>query len=159
MLRRILLITAMVLAAGGVALASPAAAQNYGGCTATVSDTTPAPGQVVTVSGTGAAMSGDVTASIGSTEVGSGTADTAGEFSFSATIPASASGTQTLSVDCGGGSVDSVTLTVAAATTGSGNLPATGSNSLPLATVGLAALAIGGVVLVGARMRSRSVSL
>ena len=38
-------------------------------------------------------------------------------------------------------------------------LPATGSDSFPLAGVGIAALAIGGLVLVGARLRSKSASI
>lgn len=158
MLRRTLLIAAMVLAAGGVVLASPAGAQNYGGCTATVSDTTPTPGQVVTVSGTGAAMSGTVTASLDSAEIGTGTADEAGEFSFSATIPTTATGEETLSVSCGGGSVDDLTLTVGAAT-GSPNLPATGSSSsIPLAQLAVGALAIGGISLLVANRRRASAS-
>lgn len=157
MFRRMLLIAALVLAAGGVVAVSPAGAQNYGGCTATVSDTTPTPGQVVTVSGTGAANGGTVTASLDDATVGTGTADSAGEFSFSATIPTTASGSKTLDVDCGA-TVDSVTITVGAAT-GSGGLPETGSDSLPLTVLALGALAIGGVVLAGARMRSKSASL
>ena len=155
MFRRMLLIAALVLAAGGVAAASPAGAQNYGGCMATVSDTTPTPGQTITVSGTGAAKSGAVTASLDSAVIGSGTADTAGEFSFSATIPTTASGAEELTVNCGGGSVDVLTFTVAAAVTGSGNLPATGSSStLPLVGAALAAVAIGGGVLALARRRA-----
>ena len=155
MFRRMLLIAALVLAAGGVAVASPAGAQNYGGCTATVSDTTPTPGQVVTISGTGAALSGAVTASLDGAEIGAGTADTAGEFSFSATIPTTATGSETLSVDCGGGSVDSAVLTVTATVGGSDTLPATGSSSpLPLAGAAVAALAIGGGAIVIARRRA-----
>jgi LPXTG-motif cell wall-anchored protein len=159
MFRRMLLIAALVLAAGGAAFASPAGAQNYGGCTASVSDDTPTPGQVITVSGTGAALSGTVTASLDDAEIGTGTADAAGEFSFSATIPTSASGSEELTVDCGGGSVDAITLTVGTAG-GSGSLPATGSNSsLPLAQAAVAALALGGIALVASRRRAAKTSL
>jgi hypothetical protein len=152
MIRRILLIGAMVAAAGSAALAPTAGAQNYGGCNATVSDTTPNPGQSVTVSGSGADAGATVAASIGSDPVGSGTADADGEFSFSVTIPSSASGAITLSVDCAGGDgVDSVSLSV-----GSGTLPATGSNdTLPMTGIALGSLAVGGIALGAARLRSR----
>lgn len=155
MFRRILLIASLVVAAGSVALAPPASAQDYGGCNATVSDTTPAPGQTVTVSGSGADADGTVSASISGTQVGSGTADGNGEFSFSATIPQSASGTVTLSVSCGtGAGVDSVSLGVG----GSGELPATGSSStFPMTRLAFASLAIGGVVLAASRLRSKAV--
>lgn len=157
MFRRILLIASLVVAAGSVALAPPASAQDYGGCNATVSDTTPAPGQTVTVSGSGADADGTVSASISGTQVGSGTADSDGEFSFSVTIPQSVSGTVTLSVSCGAGAgVDSVTLTAGSAT-GSGNLPRTGSDALPMAGLAFAALAIGGLVLAASRLRSKAV--
>lgn len=159
MFRRMLLIAALVLAAGGASFASPAGAQNYGGCTATVSDTTPAPGQVVTVSGTGAGLSATVTASLDDATIGTGTADEAGEFSFSATIPATASGAETLEVDCGGGSVDSVELTVGSGT-GAPTLPATGSSSTaPLAELAVGSLALGGIALAVSRRRAAQASL
>jgi large repetitive protein len=156
MIRRILLIGALVAAAGSVALAPTAGAQNYGGCNATVSDTTPNPGQTVTVSGSGADADATVTASISGTEVGSGTADADGEFSFSVTVPATASGTVTLSVSGGANDgFDSVTLTV-----GSALLPATGSNdTLPMTRIALGALAIGGLVLAASRFRALKTSL
>lgn len=155
MFRRILVIGAAVLAAGSVALA-PASAQDgggYGGCNVTVSDTTVQPGQSVTVTGSGAAADGAVTASIDGAEVGSGTADAAGDFSFAAAIPASASGNETLSVSCGATrGTDTIVLAV-----GSESLPATGSSSsLPMAQVAVAALALGAVALGAARLRSRS---
>lgn len=156
MLRRILVLSAAVLAVGGVALA-PAGAQdgggNYGGCNATVSDTTVQPGQTVTVTGSGAAVGGDVSASIDGTEVGSGTADAEGNFTFSATIPAGASGNVTLSVSCGPNrGVDTVVLGVGADT-----LPETGSNSsFPMAQAGLAAVALGGALLGASRFRARA---
>jgi LPXTG-motif cell wall-anchored protein len=154
MVRRILLIAAAVLAVGSVSLSSAGAGGNYGGCSATVSDTTPEPGQSVTVSGSGAVDGGAVSATLDGAEVGTGTADAAGDFTFTATIPSSASGSETLEVSCGANrGTFPLTLTVVA---GSGLLPATGSDSLPLAWIGLAALAAGGVVLGGARLRARS---
>lgn len=158
MFRRILLIAALVLAAGGAVHIAPAGAQNYGGCNATVSDTTPSAGQSVTVSGTGAEPDGTVTASLDGAQIGSGTASSAGAFSFSATVPSSASGSETLSVSCvdsGTSSVLSLTLTVGAA---AGEIARTGANStLPMTELALASLVVGGLVLGAARMRRRAV--
>ena len=156
MFRRFLLIAALVLAAGSAAVAAPAGAQNYGGCSAAVSDTTPTAGQTVTVTGTGADAAGTVTAALGSTVIGSGTADADGAFSFSATVPTSATGSQTVSVDCGAGAaVAGVTLTVVAAA--GGTIPRTGSSStLPMTAVALVSLALGGLALTAARKRSNA---
>jgi hypothetical protein len=178
--RRILLITAMVLAAGSFALAPSASAQDYGGCQATVSDDTPDPGQVITVTGSGAANDGPVSASLDGTEVGSGTATGTGTFSFSATIPASASGTETLSINCfDGGQVLGITLTVnqpaptttttagptttvaptttTTAAVAAAGLPRTGSSStLPMTTVALALVVLGSGVLATLRLRARA---
>jgi LPXTG-motif cell wall-anchored protein len=155
MLRRILLIAAAILAIGVVSSAPAGAGGNYGGCSATVSDTTPEPGQTVTVTGSGAADGGTVSASVDGTEVGTGTADAAGDFTFEATIPADADGEVTLDVSCGANrGTFPVVLTVAA---GAPTLPATGSSdTLPLTAIALGALAVGGVVLGGARLRARS---
>lgn len=153
MFRRILITGAAVLAAGTVAIA-PAAAQdgggNYGGCSATVSDSNVQPGQSVTVSGSGAAVDGAVSASLDGTVVGTGTADAQGDFSFSVTIPASASGNETLTVSCGANrGTDALVLGV-----GSDLLPATGTSStFPMAQTGVAALALGAAALGAARVR------
>ncbi|MSO88319.1 MAG: LPXTG cell wall anchor domain-containing protein [Acidimicrobiia bacterium] len=162
MIRRLLLALAFLVAAVGVAAASPTGAatqQSYAGCVATISSETPTAGEVVTVEGTGATASGTVTASLDGKSIGYGTATDAGAFSFSATIPATANGDQTVDVDCGDAVVVVLDITVGAATPGSPTLPATGSDSLPLAGMGLAALAIGIVVLIGARLRSKSASI
>lgn len=157
MFRRIVLVSAAVIAAGGLSLA-PAGAQdggggNYGGCNATVSDTTPTAGQTVKVSGSGAAVSGDVSASIADKEIGSGKADDKGNFSFDATIPATASGDQSITVDCGPNRAAAVlSVTVG----GSGALPATGSDSIPLAGVAIFALALGAGFVGLARYRSHT---
>jgi LPXTG-motif cell wall-anchored protein len=154
MVRRILLIGVALLAVGSVSLSSAGAGGNYGGCSATVSDTTPAPGQSVTVTGSGAADGGAVSATIDGAEIGTGTADAFGDFSFTAVIPSTASGSETLEVSCGANrGTFPLTLTIAV---GGTTLPATGSDSLPLAWIGLAAVAAGGVVLGGARLRARS---
>lgn len=153
MFRRILITGAAVLAAGSMAIA-PAAAQdggsNYSGCNATVSDSNVQPGQTLTVSGSGAAVDGAVSASLDGATVGTGTADADGDFSFSITIPASASGNETLTVSCGTNrGTDAIVLGV-----GSDLLPATGSSStFPMAQTGIAALAIGAAALGAARVR------
>ena len=155
MLRRILLTAALAMSIAGVLLVpSPAGAQSYGGCAATVSDTTPTAGQTVTVTGSGAANNGPVSASVSGTTVGSGTATSTGTFSFSATIPTSASGTVTLSVSCGGAEVDALTLTVAA-----GSIARTGASStLPLTLAAFGALGVGAAVLTIARRRMQEAS-
>jgi LPXTG-motif cell wall-anchored protein len=154
MVRRILLIAAAVLAVGSISLSSAGAGGNYGGCSATVSDTSPEPGQEITVEGSGAADGGTVSATLDGTEVGTGTADAQGDFTFTATIPSTATGSETLAVSCGPNrGTFPITLTVVA---GSGTLPATGSDSLPLAWIGLGVLAAGATVMGGARLRART---
>ncbi len=150
MLRRILLTGALVFSTGSAVLATSAGAQSYGGCAATVSDTTPGAGDTVTVEGSGAADNGPVTASVDGTEVGSGTASSTGTFSFDATIPDSASGSVTLTVSCGGTSVEALTITVGAP------LARTGSSStLPLTLAALGAIGVGGAALAASRRRAR----
>ena len=164
MIRRLILVSACLLATTGVALSSPAGAQSYAGCVATISTTTPTAGQTVTIKGTGAQASTAITASIaknsdiGDSVIGTSTSDAAGAFSISAIIPKTASGASTVYVGCGGTDVATIGITVGAAPAAP-TLPATGSDSFPLAGVGIAALAIGSLVLVGARLRSKSASI
>jgi hypothetical protein len=150
--------TVLVAGAGFFALAAPAGAQTYGGCHAAASSTTVSPGQTITVSGTGAVADATVVASIGDAVVGSGQSDSTGNFSFSATIPAGLSGTQTLSVNCGeAAGVDAITLTVGATTTTTAPLPVTGSShTIPLTKLAVGLVAVGGIAVVVARRRSRS---
>jgi LPXTG-motif cell wall-anchored protein len=160
MIRRVLVIASLA-AATVFAFAGTAQAQTYGGCTATASKTTVAPGDVVTISGTGATANGTVTASVNGTAVGSGTASASGTFSFSATIPANVSGTISVSVNCGGSAgVLGLTLTVsgtAAATTTTSGLARTGtSDTFPFAAVGIALVGVGGLVLLFSRRRRHS---
>ena len=165
MVRRILLIVALV-SATGIALSAPAGAQNYGGCQPQLSPTSAAPGQTITVSGTGAPATSGVTASIDGSQIGSGTSDGSGNFSFSATVPATASGNETVTVSCGtngtGTAVLGVTQANASTTTTSvaaSDLPRTGaSDTGPLTAAGVAALALGSAALVVARRRSRATS-
>ena len=156
MIRRVLVIASLV-GATFFAFAGTAQAQDYGGCTATASKTTVAPGDTVTISGSGATANGTVTASVNGTSVGSGTASASGTFSFTATIPANVSGTISVSVNCGGSAgVEGLTLTVSgtAATTSTSGLARTGSSdTFPAAAVGIALVGAGGLALIFARRR------
>jgi LPXTG-motif cell wall-anchored protein len=155
MLRRILLAAAAVVTAGAVSMAPAGAGGNYGGCNATVSDTTPSAGQVVTVTGSGAADGGAVSASFGDVEIGTGTADAQGNFSFEATIPSDASGEGGITVSCGAGRGEFPITVEVAGTTGS--LPRTGSESTtPMVAIGLGAVAAGAVLVGAARKRART---
>ncbi len=156
-----LLAAVLLTAAGWVALAGPAGAQAYGGCQATASSTNVSPGQTITVSGSGAQNNGTVVATIGGTQVGSGTADANGNFNFSASIPQSASGTVAMSVDCGGGAVASITLTVAVpattTTTTTATLSRTGAaHTASLTAVAVVMLAAGGLALLLSRRRVKA---
>ncbi len=166
MLKRLIALGGMAV----LAMAVPAAAQQYppGVNSLTCSDTTPTPGQTITIEGRTFAAGGTVTVTFGSAPVtlGSPTADEAGAFALQATIPAdtplgahtiTATGpapngqTLTLSLVCrvvpaeGGGAA------------AAGNLPRTGSDtSIPLAKIGLGLLALGGVVYAIASKRRKA---
>jgi LPXTG-motif cell wall-anchored protein len=157
MIRRILVLGAVACAMLAVGLAAPASAQTYQGCVATLSDTTPSPGQTITVSGTGAKAGAHVSASIGGVTIGTGTAAADGSFSFNAVVPSDASGTVTVTVDCNADNpnsvVEAITITVGATTTAP--LPVTGSSStLPLTKLAVVLLSAGALMLVVSRRRS-----
>jgi LPXTG-motif cell wall-anchored protein len=131
-------------------------AQNYAGCQAVLSDTTPSPGQTITFSGTGAGPFESVTAKLLGSVIGSGQADANGAFEFSATIPADlAPGTYTVSVSCGPtGGVIGVTIVVGAVAPAP-PLPTTGSDdTLPLLRLGIALIAGGAIILAAVRRRT-----
>lgn len=159
MFRKILVIGAVVLAAGGAALAAPAGAQEYGGCNLTASDITPTAGQTVTVSGTGADAGAALTASIDGTAIGTGTASATGDYSFSATIPAGAApGAYTVTINCGAADSGIAVLDITVVA-GSTTLPRTGTDgALPMTAVALASLALGGVALAAAKVRRSTAS-
>ena len=167
MVKRLLIVGVVVL----TALAAPAAAQQYPPAvnSLTVSDTTPTPGQTISIEGRTFAAGSTATVVLTSDPVtlGSPTADAAGVIALNATIPADTTlGSHTLTAT--GPAPDgttlslSLTLDVVAADgsgTGSGSLPDTGSNSsIPLAQVGLGLAAFGGVVVALAGRRRRSLS-
>lgn len=162
----------LVAAAAGalvaLALAAPAGAQQYPPAqnSLTISDTTPTPGQTVSI--TAQTYTGSVTITMNSEPVvlGSATADSSGVANLSATIPANAAlGTHTLVATGTGADGAPLTLTlsftvVAADGSGSGaagGLPRTGDDSsLPLARVGLGLAAAGGVITAVAAKRRKA---
>jgi len=171
------------IALGGllvVAAAAPAAAQQYPPDTniMTVSATCPTPGETLAISAQTFAPGADVTVSLASTPavLGTTTANGDGVATFEVTIPADAApGTHTLTATgppAGGGDVEltaaldlNSAITVcshdsaaspASNDTPSGTLPRTGDDSsVPLAQIGLALAAAGGVLMAFASRRRK----
>jgi LPXTG-motif cell wall-anchored protein len=167
------LIAAVALAI--VAMAAPAGAQQYPPAvnSLTISDTTPTPGQTVTIEGRTFATGSTATVTLFSEPVGLGSAiaDAAGVFALQATIPADTPlGHHTITAQ--GTAPDgsplslSVSLTVVPAQAGAGagngngngnGLPRTGNDSsIPLAKLGLGMLAIGGIATAIAAKRRKA---
>src|SRR5262245_21192435 len=159
-----------LIALGGLAvlaMAAPAAAQQYPPAvnSLTCSDTTPTPGQTITFEGRTFAPDSTVTVTLDSAPLGSATANADGVIALQATIPADTSlgdhtfvatrpapngHTLTLSLVC------RVVPAESAGTTG-GPLPNTGSNNtLPLVQIGLGLLAVGGVIYAIASRRRKA---
>jgi len=149
MLRRTAMALTTLLAV--FALAATAQAQSYQTGSIGGSDTTPDPGQTITVSGTGCAPGDTVNLFLDGQPAGSTTADANGNFSLPLTIPSNeTAGTHTVTATCGA-VVLSFEITVNAA---GGNLSRTGTSStLPLSGIALALLAAGGLLLLFARRR------
>jgi len=161
-----------LIALGGLAvlaMAAPAAAQQYPPAvnSLTCSDTTPTPGQTITIEGRTFAPGSTATVTLDSVALGSATANADGVIALQATIPADtplgahtfvATGqapngqTLTLSLVC-----QVVPAESAGAGTTGGPLPNTGSNStLPLVQIGLGLLALGGVIYAVASRRRKA---
>jgi LPXTG-motif cell wall-anchored protein len=170
MVRRVIVATALAV----VLLAAPAAAQQYPPAvnSLTVSDTTPTPGQNVDIQARTCAPGATVTISLGSAPVVLGTpvADAAGIATLQATIPADTTlGPHTVTAVCEAPDGSELTLSaqinvVSAAGGGtgggSGALPRTGDDSsIPLAKLGLALAAIGGVVTAVAAKRRKAAAM
>jgi LPXTG-motif cell wall-anchored protein len=166
----------VVLAVAFVALmAAPAMAQQYPPSEnlITVSDTSPCPGQDVTVTAQTFAPGGAVTVKLGDTVVGTPTADADGKVSLGVTIPAGQALAPVQVSATGPGTDDTPQLTVNAAveivacneappptTPGGGgggsDLPKTGSDStMTLVRVGVALAAAGGLLLAVSTKRRR----
>jgi hypothetical protein len=156
MMKRICLAGALVVLALAT-LAAPAGAQYGPTPTVTVNDTTPEPGQTITVTGQGCPANEVVQLLFDGTVIGSTTADANGNWSAQVTIPASATpGTHTLTSRCGA-IVLNVTLTVPAAAAAP-TLTRTGSDSLPLARMGIALVTVGALALYASRTRRRQLA-
>jgi 5'-nucleotidase len=160
-------------ALGVVALAAPAAAQQYPPAinSLTVSDTTPTPGQTITIEARTCEPGSTVTFSLSSVTLASAIADGAGVATVQATIPTDTPlGAHTITATCPAPDGSTLTLSLAitvvpaagAATgggSGTGALPNTGQDSsLPLARIGLGLAAIGGVLTAVAAKRRKSVA-
>jgi LPXTG-motif cell wall-anchored protein len=167
MVRRLIAVASMAV----VAMAAPAAAQQYPPAVNSLacSDTTPTPGQTISVEAMTFAGGAEVTFRLAPDDVviATATADAGGVVTTSATIPANTSlGEHTLTASGGApdGSKLSLTcaLTVVAADGAdddepSGALPRTGDDSsIPLAKLGLALAAIGGVITAVAAKRRKA---
>jgi titin len=169
------LIAAAALAV--VAFAAPAGAQQYPPAVnfLTVSDTTPTPGQTITITGQTFAAGSSVTVTLFSDPVvlASSTADASGRIALQATIPTDTPlGAHTLTAD--GTAPDGTPLSLSASITvvpadgtgaggsgsGSSNLPTTGDDSsMPLAKLGLALAAVGGLITAIAAKRRKAATV
>ena len=137
----------IVMTIAGTASAQQAGYPSAAGATISGSLT---PGGLVTINGTGVA--GDaVLVLVDSTTVASGTVGADGTFSMTATISANlAPGSHVLAVQVAGVTVASTAFTVAGETAAPA-LPVTGGNSLPLLSLSLGFIAVGGLVLIARR--------
>lgn len=150
MLRRTAMALTTLLAV--FALAATAQAQSYQTGSIGGNDTTPDPGQTITVSGTGCGPGEQVNFFLDGQPAGGTTADQNGNFSGPLTIPSNeAPGTHTITATCGA-QVLSFEITVNPVSTG--NLSRTGASStLPLSGIALGLLTAGGLLLLFARRR------
>ena len=164
--KTLLLAAALLFTTVGVAHAQDAYPPD-GGAAITVSDTTPAPGQTITIVARGFQPGTDVTFTLYSQPVnlGTATADAAGNATLQATIPANiAPGTHT--IEATGIGADGLPRTVTLQITvvapgggaGAGDLPRTGSDSaIPMSQIAVGAIALGGLmVLVAGKRRNRT---
>jgi hypothetical protein len=118
-----------------------------------VSSGTVAAGGAVSVSGTGCAAGGTVTFTIGSTSVGTTTADGTGAFSGTVTVPSGSTGTVTITSTCNDPTGAPLVLT--ATVTVTGGLPFTGSSStVPGVALAVVLLCVGSAFIVAMRRRS-----
>jgi LPXTG-motif cell wall-anchored protein len=146
----------MVVTIGGVGLAGDVGAQTYPPAAITAVPSVLTVGQPFTITGVNFPANATVTNVFNSQPVGLGSAvaNAAGSFTLNATTPAVPLGTHTI-VATGGGAEATTTVQVVATQAGAGGgaqgaapLPRTGTSStIPLARIGIALLAAGGLVL------------
>jgi LPXTG-motif cell wall-anchored protein len=159
MIKKVLGLAALMM----LVLTPAALAQDYppagGGVTA--SDTTPAPGQTITVTASGFQPASTVTFDLFSAPVRLGTAvaDANGTATLTATIPAGTPAGQhhiQASGTGANGQPRTVSIAITVPGTARDTVPRTGSNSnLPMAEIGIGALAVGGLLVLMARRRSK----
>lgn len=153
------LFAAMLLLSGGASAAPtypPPTSSAPGGIQ--VSDTTPQPGETITVSGQGCQANTPLTVFFDSTQIGSGTTDANGSFSISVTIPSDASpGHHTISVtgaNCPGSNVLGIEVVApSSASGGGGTLAGTGVAVVGIGALGVVLLAGGAMMLMAGRRR------
>jgi LPXTG-motif cell wall-anchored protein len=138
-----------------VALAGPASASYEPTGTVSVSNPAPAPGGALTVTGSGYAPLSQVTITIGAAQTVLSTVMTTadGSFSTSVTIPATLTGTQTLTAT-GLNPVGSTRVLAATLNVGGTPLPATGSDTTVLLVAGAVVVAVGAGLVVTSRRRT-----
>lgn len=158
MIRRVLAIAAMLL----VVSATAAHAQyipDVPGFIITPSTTTA--GSRVSFDGQGCPPSSTVTFTLNGQVIGQGQAAGDGTFTIPGTVPSTlADGQYTVVATCGSVTMSNI-LTIVSGSSSvipgtpgtSGTLPQTGSNSLVIARVALALLAVGGLIVLGTRRR------
>jgi hypothetical protein len=159
MVRRLL--TALGLALTALVLLAPAASAQYNDDGSIVTDDpNPDVGDSITITGTACGEPNvDVTVSItqnGQTVViGQATTGPDGSYTLTAAIPSTfTNGTAVISDTCGA----TLTITIGGVTT-TASLARTGSNSGTLGRVALALVAVGGMLVLGARKRSARVTV
>lgn len=157
----------VALAAFGLALlgvaATASAAPYTNQLTVGVSNSSPSPGQTITVSGSGATPNGHVSFAFLGAEIGGATANASGAYSGSATIPSTACGTHSLVATDAAGNTASTTLTLPACvpaggtSAGGGGLSTTGVAVASIGGVGVVLLLGGGLMLLLGRRRRATV--
>jgi LPXTG-motif cell wall-anchored protein len=151
-------LTALALAAAFAVFVGPAAlAQEYppSGENLTVSDSRVVRGQSITISGGGAEPGATVEILIAGQVVATTTADEDGNFSATFTIPAGLEvGTYTITAVSNGVVLSTLEVVVTGSgSTTSGDLPFTGSSTLPGIGIGIGLIALGSSLLLLSRRR------
>jgi len=143
----------------GVVSLSAGATQAYTPSEETLIPDTPtvAPGGTVVFDANGFRPGSTVTFTVNGSNIGTAVADAFGVASISWVVPAGqASGRVTASAVGVGPDGEPAVVTATVTVTGSGGLPATGSDSFGLVQVAMVLLAVGAVGVVGVRRRSHS---
>jgi LPXTG-motif cell wall-anchored protein len=165
----LLALTTMLL--GALALVSPPAqaqeacdieAAYQGTATFGTNLTVVSAGGEIIFEGTGWPPNVTLQLSVNGQQVGSVTTDAQGSWSFTYTVPANASGTQTAEVSCGSFVLStqfSVSSTAPITGTTTTPLPVTGSDSLSWVQMGIALIALGAVLVYLTRRRSQQAAL